>query len=172
MIQIYTGNGKGKTTAAMGLVLRALGHEMKICIVQFFKNQNFYGEQKILKKFKNLKFYSFIKKHPHLYPASEIKIKDIKKECEKAVVLIEKIMKEKKYDLLILDELNIVIRDKFIELSKIVKLLKEAPKEMEIVMTGRDANKKILKLADLITDMHIIKHPYYDGIKSRKGIDY
>ncbi|MFH0947522.1 MAG: cob(I)yrinic acid a,c-diamide adenosyltransferase [Elusimicrobiota bacterium] len=172
LIQIYTGNGKGKTTAAMGLALRVLGHKMNVCIVQFFKNKNYYGEQKIFKKLENLKFYSFAQKHPHFYPDCGIKTNDIIKEVEKAVVLTEKILKEKKYDLLILDELNIVIRDRFVDIDKIVKLLKEAPKEMEIVITGRDAHKKILELADLITEMRLVKHPYRKGAKTRKGIDY
>lgn len=170
LIQIYTGNGKGKTTAAMGLALRTLGHEMNVCIIQFFKLKNYYGEQKNFKKFKNLKFYSFAQKHPHFY--KNTKTKDIKNECEKAVSIIAGIIKEKKYDLLILDELNIAIRDRYIDVEKIVHLLKNKPKKMEVVITGRDAHKKILKLADLITDMRLVKHPYYRGIKSRKGIDY
>jgi len=170
MIQIYTGNGKGKTTAAIGLALRALGHGMNVCIVQFFKIKNYYGEQKNFKKFKNLKFYSFAQKHPHFY--KNIKTKDIKNECEKAVLIISRIIKEKKCDLLILDELNIAIRDGYIDVEKIVDLLKNKPKKMEVIITGRSANIKILKLADLITNMLLVKHPYYKGIKSRKGIDY
>jgi len=170
LIQIYTGNGKGKTTAAMGSALRALGHGMNVCIIQFFKVKNYYGEQKIFKKFKNLVFYSFAQKHPHFY--KNIKTKDIKNECEKAVLLIKKIIKEKKCDLLILDELNIAIRDRYVDVGKIVQLLKSTPKKMEIIITGRAAHKKILKLADLITDMQLVKHPYYNSIKSRKGIDY
>jgi cob(I)alamin adenosyltransferase len=88
------------------------------------------------------------------------------------VLFIEKIIKEKKYDMLILDELNIAIRDRYINIEKIVNLLKNKPLKMEVIVTGRDAHKKILKLADLITDMRLVKHPYYRGIKSRKGIDY
>lgn len=170
MIQIYTGNGKGKTTAAIGLAIRALGHNKNVSIIQFFKDKKFYGEQKVLKHLKNLKIYSFASKHPHFY--KNIKIEDIKNECEKALEKIAKIIKEKKCDLLILDELNIAIRDKYIDVEKIVRLLKNKPKKMEIVITGRNAHKKILKLADLITDMRLVKHPYYTGIKSRKGIEY
>jgi len=170
MIQVYTGNGKGKTTAAMGSALRALGHGMNVCIIQFFKVKNYYGEQRIFKKFKNLKFYSFAKKHPHFY--KNIKTNDIKNECRKAILRISGIIKEKKCDLLILDELNIAIRDKYIDIEKIVRLLKNKPKKMEVIITGRAAHKKIFKLADLITNMQPVKHPYYNGIKSRKGIDY
>lgn len=170
LIQIYTGNGKGKTTAAMGLALRALGHKMNVCIIQFFKIKGYYGEQKNFKKFKNLKFYHFAQKHPHFY--KNIKTKNIKNECEKAVPVISGILKDKKCDLLILDELNIAIRDGYIDVEKIIRLLKNKPKKMEVVITGRNAHRKILKLADLVTDMRIVKHPYYTGIKSRKGIDY
>jgi len=154
----------------MGSALRALGHKMNVCIIQFFKIKNYYGEQKKFKKFKNLKFYSFAQKHPHFY--KNIKPKNIKNECEKAVLIISRIIKEKKCDLLILDELNIAVRDRYIDVEKIVHLLKNKPKKIEIIITGRDAHKKILELADLITDMRIVKHPYYMGIKSRKGIDY
>ncbi|MDO8735386.1 MAG: cob(I)yrinic acid a,c-diamide adenosyltransferase [Elusimicrobiota bacterium] len=170
MIQIYTGNGKGKTTAAVGLGIRALGHKMNVCIIQFFKGKNFYGEQKILSKLKKIKLYSFAPKHPYCYKNAEIE--KIKTDCKNALNLIEKIFKEKKYDLLILDELNIAIRDKFIDVEKIAKLLKNRPEKMEIIITGRGAHKKILKYADLITNMRLIKHPYYKGIKSRKGIEY
>ncbi|MDD5687603.1 MAG: cob(I)yrinic acid a,c-diamide adenosyltransferase [Elusimicrobia bacterium] len=170
MIQVYTGNGKGKTTAAIGLSIRTLGHGMKVCIIQFFKDKNFYGEQNVLSKLKKINFYSFAQKHPCFY--KNIKIKDIKNECSEITGLIEKIFKENKYDLLILDELNVVIHDGFVDVEKIVNLLKKRPKTMEIVITGRSAHKKILKLADLVTDMRLVKHPYYKGIKSRKGIEF
>ncbi|MEW6557755.1 MAG: cob(I)yrinic acid a,c-diamide adenosyltransferase [Elusimicrobiota bacterium] len=170
MIQVYTGNGKGKTTAAIGLALRALGHKMNVCIIQFFKDRKFYGEQNILEHLKNLKIYSFATKHPHFY--KNVKIANIKYECRNALKLVDKIFKEKKYDLLILDELNIIVRDEYVNAQEVVWLLKKAPKTMELVITGRGAHKKILKLADLITDMRIVKHPYYKGVKTRKGIDY
>ncbi|MBN1384246.1 MAG: cob(I)yrinic acid a,c-diamide adenosyltransferase [Elusimicrobia bacterium] len=170
MIQIYTGNGKGKTTAAVGLAIRALGHKMNVCIIQFFKGRNFYGEQKILSKLPKIKLYSFAQKHPYCYKNADIK--KIKKDCKTALALIKKIFKEEKYDLLILDELNIAIRDKFINVAKIAGLLKKRPEKTEIIITGRGAHKKILKYADLITNMSPVKHPYYKGIKSRKGIEY
>lgn len=170
MIQVYTGNGKGKTTAAVGLAIRAIGHKLNVCIIQFFKDKNFYGEQRILSKLKKIKLYSFAPKHPYCYKNAETE--KIRTDCKKALNLIKKILKEKKYDLLILDELNVAVRDKFIDVDKIAGLLKNKPEKPEIIITGRGAHKKILKYADLITDMRLVKHPYYKDVKARKGIEY
>ncbi|OGS43838.1 MAG: hypothetical protein A2539_06205 [Elusimicrobia bacterium RIFOXYD2_FULL_34_15] len=170
MIEIYTGNGKGKTTCAVGLVIRALGHGMKVCLVQFFKDKAYYGEQNILKKQKNLKMYSFTPKHPCFY--KNVKQEFVKSECEKAVELIEKIFKEKSYNLLVLDEFNIALCGKFIDIKKIISLLEKRPKSMEVVITGRNAPKGLIKIADLVSEIKEIKHPYRKGVKCRKGIEY
>ncbi|OGS34959.1 MAG: hypothetical protein A2474_08715 [Elusimicrobia bacterium RIFOXYC2_FULL_34_12] len=170
MLQVYTGNGKGKTTSAIGLVMRALGHNMKVFIIQFFKDKNFYGEQNILRKLKNVKIFSFAPKHPCFY--KNVKIRLVESECKKAVDLIEKVFKERKCDLLVLDEFNNAICGKFMDIKKIVCLLKNRPKNMEVIITGRNAPKQLLKIADLVSEIKEIKHPYKKGVKCRKGIEY
>jgi cob(I)alamin adenosyltransferase len=170
MIQIYTGNGKGKTTASVGAAIRALGHRMNVVIIQLFKSKNFYGEQKVLSKLNNINFYCFAPKHP--YFCRNIKTQHVKKECQKTLKKIEAIFTEKKCDVLILDEINIAIRDGFIKIDDFLKILKKKPKNMEVIITGRDAHPKLLKMADLVSEIKEIKHPFNKKVKSRKGIEF
>lgn len=170
LIQIYTGNGKGKTTAAVGQVIRASGHKAKICFIQIFKPKRFYGEQKILSRFKNIDFFSFSHKHPFCY--KNINKNKIKKECRKALCFIKKIFKNNSYDILVLDEFNIAIRDNFIRSKELIDLLKQKPTNLEVVITGRKAPKELIEIADLVTEMKKIKHPYDKGITFRKLIEF
>lgn len=170
MIQIYTGNGKGKTTAAMGLALRAIGHGMTVCIVQFFKNKKYYGEQKIFSKIKNLEFCSFAQKHPRMH--KNVKIRDTKNDCGRALKKIKSIIRSGKCDVLILDELNVAARDRFISIKELLKILKNKTGNMEIVITGRGAPPQLMEIADIISEIKAVKHPYEKGIKYRKGIEF
>jgi len=170
-IQIYTGSGKGKTTSALGLVCRASGHNFKICYVYFHKNpKKFgYGEINTLKKLK-VDVFGFAKEHPHFN--KKINIETIKNECNKAVEFIKEIYKENKYDILVLDEILISVRDGFLPENKLIELMKRKPENLELIITGRNASKKIIDLADLVSEINEIKHPYKKGIKSRKGIEF
>lgn len=172
LIQIYTGNGKGKTTAALGLAVRAVGCGLKVCIVQFMKNQAT-GESKILKKLQKVEFYqfgsgTFIKK-PVSTKAS--RGKDIKIANE-ALEFVRKKIQSKKYDLIILDEINIALFFKLIQLEQIIELIQQKPAKLELVLTGRKAPAKLIQMADLVTEMKKIKHPFDKGLKARKGIEY
>ena len=166
LVQVYTGNGKGKTTAAIGQAIRVLGSGYKVCFIQFFKKSES-GEVKILKSFPNLKLL-----HPlPFYPAE--KNRDfLKKKIETILLRISKIIKSENYDLVILDELNIALRNELLEERDILDLLKNKPKSVELIFTGRGATKKIIESADLVTEMKEIKHPFKKGIKARKGIEY
>ena len=167
MIQVYTGNGKGKTTAAFGLALRAAGAGLKVYIGQFLKGRN-YSELKTLKKIKNIKVEQFgrrcfIKKAPDK--------KDIilaKSGLEK----IKKIIAKKNYDMVILDEINIALKLKLLDLKEVIKLIKKTPKNLELILTGRYAPSAILKIADLVSQIKEVKHYYKKGIKARKGIEF
>jgi len=171
LIHIYTGDGKGKTTAALGLALRALGQGLKVCFIQFFKGTAFtYGEKKILVHLPGVDVYSFAPKHPHFYP--KVKTDEVRKDCQEGLNFIKKIFQEKQYDLLVLDELIIALRDGYLTLKEVMHLLRRKPKNMEVILTGRGAPKELIKFADLVTEMRKIKHPYDKGIKERKGIDY
>ncbi|GHT43558.1 cob(I)alamin adenosyltransferase [Endomicrobiia bacterium] len=171
MIIINTGNGKGKTTAAMGQILRSLGHGFKVCLIQLFKSESFYGEQKILTKLDNLDFFSFAKKHP--YCVKGISPKEVRTQCAVAMRKIKEIAdNNKKYDLIVLEEFTIALRDKFIDENEFITFVKQLSKESDIIVTGRSASWALIDAADLVTEMNEIKHPYNKGIQSKKGIEY
>lgn len=167
MIQVYTGNGKGKTTAALGLALRASGAGLKVYIGQFVKGKH-YSELNALRKIKNIKLEQFgrncfIKKLPD------------QKDIESAKIGLEKIKKiivKGIYDVVILDEINIALKLKLLTLKDVIVLLKKVPKKIELVLTGRNAHPKIVKIADLVSQIKEIKHYYQKGIKARKGIEF
>jgi cob(I)alamin adenosyltransferase len=171
LIQIYTGDGKGKTTASIGLAIRAKGQGLKVGIIYFHKEPKRwkYGEYRI---FKNLGVdtFGFAKKHPYFY--KEIRKEEIRKECLKALKLIKKIFKEEKYDLLILDEILISLRDGYIKEEEILEIMDLKPKNLELILTGRYITKKIKKKANYVSEIKKIKHPYDKGIMGRRGIEY
>jgi cob(I)alamin adenosyltransferase len=172
MLYINTGNGKGKSTAAMGQILRSMGHGWKVCLVQLFKGKDFYGEQKTFNKFKKqLDFYSFAPKHPGCFPKTDRKL--VRKQCLEAVDCIHKLLTGKKrYDLLVLEEFNIALRDGFLELKEVLDIINKYYNLSDIIITGRCAPEQLIARADMVTEMKEIKHPYRKGLKSRKGIEY
>ncbi|MCM8819935.1 MAG: cob(I)yrinic acid a,c-diamide adenosyltransferase [Candidatus Omnitrophica bacterium] len=171
LIQIYTGDGKGKTTSAVGLAIRARGHNLKVCYIYFHKDSDRfgYGELKCLKKL-GVDIFGFAKSHPHF--CKKTKISEISDECHRGLEFIEKIFKEKKYDVVIVDEIFISLRDGFISEEELIELLEKKPKNLELILTGRGATQKIIDKADLVSQIQKIKHPYDLGIKSRKGIEF
>jgi cob(I)alamin adenosyltransferase len=167
LIQVYTGNGKGKTTAALGLALRAAGAGLKVFIGQFIKGKN-YSELTALKKIKNIKVEQFgrgcfIKKTPNQ--------KDIDA-AKNGWLKIKKIISQETYDVVILDEINIALKLNLLELKEVISLIKKAPKKLELVLTGRYAHPQIIKMADLVSQIIERKHYFRQGIKARKGIEY
>ena len=167
MIQVYTGNGKGKTTAALGLALRAAGAGMQVYIGQFIK-KGCYNELKALKKIKNIKVEQFGR-------GCFIKNKPSLKDMHSALKGLEKIrgaVSRRKFDLVILDELNIAVKLKLVKISDALSVIKSIPKKTELVITGRYAHPQILKLADLVSEIKNRKHYFKRGIKSRKGIEF
>ena len=167
LIQVYTGNGKGKTTAALGLAVRAGGAGLKVYIGQFVKGKN-YSELNALKKIKNIKIEQFgrgcfIKREPN------------KKDIELARIGLErarKIISIGIYDMVILDEINVALRLKLLKLEDVISLIKNTPQKTELVLTGRWAPPEILKIADLVSEIREVKHYYKKGVVARKGIEY
>ena len=167
MIQVYTGNGKGKTTAAFGLALRAAGAGLNVYIGQFAKGRC-YSEIKALKKIDHIKVEQFgrccfIKKSPQEIDV-EMALAGLKRSNE--------IIKAKKYHMVILDEINIAVKLKLIPLSGLLELIKHTPKNTELVLTGRYAHPEIIKLADLVSEVKEKKHYYTKGIQARRGIEF
>lgn len=171
LIQIYTGDGKGKTTAVVGLAVRALANKFKVGYIYFHKNPKRwgYGELRILKKL-GVDVFSFASKHPCM--DKNLDVDQLRRECLQGIEFIKKVYKEKKYDLLILDEIIISVRDGFLKKSEINGILDSKPKGLELVLTGRGATKGIMEKADLVSRIRKIKHPYDSKIKGRKGIEY
>lgn len=168
LIHIYTGSGQGKTSAAFGLAWRALGAGLKVCLIQFMKTGQ-YSEIKALRKFKKASLCQFGRKSfVNLKKPAKIDVDLAEKGLEKA----QDVLKSKKYNLVILDEINVAIKFKLLKLLKLLKLIKEKPKRVELVLTGRYAHPKVIKLADYVTEMKEIKHPFKRGLSARRGVDY
>lgn len=172
LVQVYTGKGKGKTTAAMGLVLRALGHGMGVCIFQFLKKQEGSGEIEALKRFANVKIFHARGVCPLLRPPTDQEHEQSKEELECAFTESRKIIESAKYDIVILDEINVAMSKGFINPEAVLELVRKKPENVEVILTGRGAPEEILEAADIVTRMEEVKHPYCKGEKPRKGIDY
>lgn len=170
MILVITGNGKGKTTSSIGQIIRALGHNQKVCLLQLFKGEDFYGEQKILTKLDNLDFFSFAKKHPYCF--KEITKEQTIKECEQAINKLKEISNDNKYDLIVLEEFNIATRDGFIKENLLFDIIKKLNEKSNLVITGRGASQKLIELADLVSEVKEIKHPYNKGVVAQEGIEF
>ena len=166
LIQIYTGDGKGKTTAALGLAMRAAGHGLKIAFIQFLKGIPA-GEHIYTEKYKPFSIVQ-VSKGDSFTKSTE----QLKEEAQRTLVYAEKEMLSGKYDLVILDEIFVALSKELVTLEQVLDLLRKKPDELELVLTGRSAPKEIIQQADLVTEMLMIKHPFNEGIEGRKGIEY
>ena len=169
LVQIYTGDGKGKTSAAFGLALRAIGRRLRVYIIQFIKGGFDYGELYIVDKLPNLTLKafgrgSFITEKPPRKRDFQL--------AEEALALAEGIIKRGEYDIVILDEINVALSLKLVKIERVLELIKNKPRHVELVLTGRRAPDEIIEAADLVTEMREIKHPFNKGCQARKGIEY
>ena len=172
LVIVYTGNGKGKTTAALGMALRAVGYEHKVCMLQFIKGSWHYGEIDSSKKLEpNFELIPVGKGFVGILDDNSPREEHEKYAAEAVRICREKIFSEK-YDVIILDEVNYAITLGLIDVQEIIKIIKEKPSELDLVLTGRDVKEEIVELADLVTEMKEIKHPFKSGIKAKKGIDF
>ena len=169
IVQVYTGDGKGKTTAAFGLALRAIGRGLKVYVIQFIKGGFDYGELYIVKELPNLTLKAFGQgKFITQMPPSKKDV-EIAKEAFK---LAENVVKSGEYDIVILDEINVAMSLRLIKVEDVLELIKNKPKHVELILTGRYAPKEIIEKADLVTEMKEIKHPYTKGFPPRRGIEF
>jgi cob(I)alamin adenosyltransferase len=169
LVQVYTGRGKGKTSAAFGLALRAIGRGLKVYVIQFIKGGFDYGELYMVDRLPNLTLKAFGRgKFITKKPPGE---KDIEL-AEKALALSEEVVKSGEYDVVILDEINVVLNIKLVKIERILELIRNKPTHVELVLTGRYAPNEIIEAADLVTEMREVKHPFNKGYQARKGIEY
>ncbi len=173
LVIVFTGDGKGKTTSALGMALRASGHQKKVLIIQFIKNYKNYGELKFVKKFPglNIEIRTFGKGYVGI--RGDKKPREVHSQAaEEALEFAKKMIKSKKYFMIVLDEINLALYLRLLRIDDVLKLIKSKPKDLHLVLTGRSASKKIAQAADLVTEMKEIKHPYKKGILAQKGIEF
>ena len=172
LVIVYTGNGKGKTTAALGMALRAVGYNHKICMIQFIKGTWPYGEIESVKRLQpefelvivGKGFVGIIDdKSPH-----EVH----EKIAKEAIQISKEKIQSGNYNIVILDEVNYAINLNLIHVNEVLNLIKSKPDNLNLVLTGNHAKDEIIDVADLVTEMKEIKHPFKSGIKAKKGIDF
>lgn len=169
---IYTGKGKGKTTAALGLALRASGYEKKICMIQFIKGSWHYGEMDSSKKLEpNFEMVAVGKGFVGIIDDKSPK-EDHQKVAKDAIKISNEKIQSEKYDIVILDEINYAVNLGLIDVKDVINLIKNKPDFVDLILTGNYAKEEIIEIADLVTEMKEIKHPFQKGIKAKKGIDF
>ena len=169
LVQVFTGDGKGKTTAAIGTVIRALGHGLKVYIVFFMKGEYPYGERKILSKLPGVTLESFGSEE-FIYPEN-IKPEE-RKAAQDALAAARRAMLGGEYDLVVLDEVNVAVYFRLLEVGEVLKLIEAKPEAVELILTGRQADRELVRVADLVTECLKIKHPYDGGVEAREGFEY
>jgi len=172
LVVVLTGNGKGKTTSAMGMALRGCGHGLRTTIVQFMKGDLYSGEWdgvKLLSPLVDLhhtgKGFCGIEGNP--YPHSEHR-----KNAQDALALVHTILEENPPDTLILDEINNSVQLKLVDLAQVIDIIKRKPQEMHLILTGRDAHPEVVTLADTVSEVNEVKHAYRKDIEPQPGIDF
>lgn len=168
LLQIYTGDGKGKTTAATGLILRALGHSWRVLLVRFLKTAvPPSGEVEMLRKLPGIRIIDAQQGGVYAAGDSVLLVADVARTFEAARKALEE-----RYDLVVLDEFNGLFRKGYLPLERGLELIRQRPPETELVLTGRHAPPELIELADLVSEVSARKHPWVDGISARPGIEY
>jgi cob(I)alamin adenosyltransferase len=170
LIVVITGNGKGKTTSALGMVLRSAGYGMKVCVIQFMKGDIHAGEWDGLKLLSNVELHTtgkgFCGIQGNPYPW-----KEHRDNAQDAIDLVHEKMKES-FHLMVLDEINNALKLKLVDLQQVIDIIKNKPPSMHLILTGRDAHPEVIELADTVSEVQEIKHAYRKDIEPQPGIDY
>jgi len=169
LVEIFTGSGKGKTSAALGVVLRALGQGLRVHIVFFMKGDYPYGERNILARLPNVSFQSF--GHEGFVDPQNVKAEE-REQARQGLEAARDAIASGSFDIVVLDEVNIAVAWKLLDVEDVLRLIDEKPQNVELILTGRHADQRLIERADLVTEMVEIKHPFEKGIKARRGFDY
>jgi len=171
LVSIFTGQGKGKTSAAIGIAVRAAGHGLRVYMVFMMKANEFFehGEFAILKQLPNVTVEAFgyrgWSRKGNITPEHQL-------QAARALEAAEKAMKSGEYDVVILDEINHAVAGGLIDIEKVIAMVQNKPECVELILTGRDADPRLVQMADLVSEILAIKHPFTEGVRARKGIDY
>ncbi len=169
LIIVNTGTGKGKTSAALGMVFRALGHGMRVGVVQFTKGAIETGEAAFAKQLEGrIDFYTLGEGYTW---ETQNRARDTAV-AGKAWAQARALIEDPRYQIVVLDELNIVLKYGYVALDEVLETLRSKREDLHVIITGRNAKDELIELADLVTEMKLIKHPYKSGIKAQKGIEY
>jgi cob(I)alamin adenosyltransferase len=169
LVQVYTGDGRGKTTTALGQAIRAAGQGINVYIVQFMKGWPHYGELVALQHQPNITLRQFGRASfvdPHDPDPVDVRM------AREALDHARQVVQAGEHGLVILDEVNVALDWGLVDLGDVLDLIANRPRHVELVLTGRGAPPQIIEVADLVTEMREVKHPYQQGIESRRGIDY
>lgn len=169
LVLVYTGNGKGKTTAALGLALRASGHDKKILLVQFKKCDPNYGEIRAIHKY--LPNIKVIQTGRNRISADGVLVEDDGNLAWKGFLLGKEELISGKYDMVIFDEINVAVDYGVLPLEEVLKMLSQRPSHVDIILTGRNAHQEIIDAADMVSEVKMIKHHFKAGIKAREGME-
>ena len=168
VIVITTGNGKGKSSSGFGMVARALGHGMKVGIIQFIKGAMSTGEETFFRRFPDeVEYHVMGDGFTWNTQSREQDVKTASLAWEKA----KRMLNDESYDLILLDELNIVLKYQYLPIEDVINDLQNRPKMQHVVITGRAAKDELIEIADTVTEMNVIKHAFKDGVKAQKGIE-
>ncbi len=172
LVVVITGNGKGKTTTALGIAVRACGHNLRTCMIQFMKGDIYAGEWDGIRKMNcqvelisTGKGFCGIQGNP--YP-----FKEHRENAQEAIQLARQKMESGQFDILILDEINNALSLRLVDLDQVLEVIRQKPAGMHLVLTGRDAHPQVIELADTVSEIKEIKHAYRVGIEPQPGIDY
>ncbi len=169
---VYTGKGKGKTTAALGIALRAVGYGKKVCMIQFIKGSWHYGEMTSSKKLEpEFEMITVGKGFVGIIDDKSPK-EDHKEIAKEAIKISNEKIQSGNYDIVILDEINYAVNLDLISVKDVINLIKSKPQKVDLVLTGNYAKDEIIEISDLVTEMKEVKHPFQRGIKAKKGIDF
>ena len=171
LIHVYTGEGKGKTTAAFGLAKRAAGHGKKVLILQFLKSRTGNSGEMLSAKKTGIKVIKFRDQTTPLFDP-KVRLPALKAAISKAVSRTVKEIKSGSYDVAVLDEFNTVLSCGYAAMKDAERIIEAKPEGLELIFTGRGAPAELIDLADYVTEMRMIKHPFKKGVKARKGIEF
>ena len=173
LIIVFTGDGKGKTSAALGIALRASGHSQHVSMVQFVKSPTDSGEERAAERLKpEFELITTGKGFVNI-PGHTVPLPEHEKAAQDAFKLAQQRVLSGYWDIVILDEINVAVKLGLLDIARVLDLLRKKPDDLHVVLTGRDAHDELIAVADLVTEMRLIKHPYDEnGTPAQKGIDF